>query len=107
MKQFPNSHQTHRGFPLVEFSDHYGSPCSLQVSSLSEPDCVWLGVGEAQPKILAQHAAQHGVQTQETTGWVPYPLPEEVLLTTRMHLTRDQVIQLRGSLKCWLETGKF
>lgn len=85
---------THRGFAVVEFVDHYGKSCTLQKSSLATDDAIWLGIERAEPKILASQAAAHGVETSETTGWVPYPIPYEVSLTTRMHLTCEQVREL-------------
>ena len=104
--------KTIRGFSVVEFTDRYGVACSLQASSLAECDkpgtsAVWLGPDEPNPKILASQAARLGVKTQETTGWIPYPLPDEVQTTTRMHLDREQVKALIVSLTCWLVTGHF
>lgn len=34
---------TSRGFKIAHFSDQYGQDCSLQKSSLMDPDCIWLG----------------------------------------------------------------
>lgn len=80
---------TPRGFARVEFEDDYGHPCSLQHSSSVIPR-VWLGPSSADPHVMAKDAARYGVQTDETTGWVPYPISSDVLLTTRMHLNRRQ-----------------
>jgi hypothetical protein len=101
-----------RGFPIVRFSDRYGVPCSLQMSSLAEYEkpgtsAVWLGTSDAQPKVMAREAASVGVQTTETTGWVPFPIPESVLLSTRMHLDRKQVAALIHHLQRWLDKDKF
>jgi hypothetical protein len=38
---------------------------------------------------------------------MPYPLPEDVLLTTRMHLNETQVRGLMARLTLWLETGSL
>jgi hypothetical protein len=46
-------------------------------------------------------------KTERTVGWVAYPIPEEVLLNTRMHLTDDQVRELVSVLNTWLETGSL
>ncbi len=35
---------TQRGFPYIDFKDHYGLGCSLQDSSLATEPCIWLGV---------------------------------------------------------------
>jgi hypothetical protein len=101
-----------RGFELIEFRDKYDTPCSLQMSSLAEYEqpgisAVWFGPDYADPKVMASKAARLGVETTETTGWVPYPVPREVLLTTRAHLDRAQVKALIDHLQAWLETGSF
>lgn len=104
--------RTARGFDLLEFQDCYKSACSLQASSLAVYEkpgtsAVWLGVDDPQPQVMARDAASVGVKTDATTGWVPYPIPEQVLLTTRMHLDREQVEALIGHLQRWLDTNSF
>jgi hypothetical protein len=96
---------TQRGFELLEFADSYGVRCSLQESSVMPH--LWLGVEDADPQVLATQAANIGVATTATNGWVPYPIPEEVLLKTRMHLSREQVAALIRHLEAWLETDSF
>jgi len=96
---------TSRGFSIIEFIDRYNAKCSLQKSSLATEDAIWLGVEDAKPQIMAHDAAKHNVETKETTGWVPYPIPEEVLLTTRMHLTQDMVNELLPYLISFVRTG--
>lgn len=98
---------THRGFAVANFLDRYGAKCSIQKSSLATEDAIWLGVDDADPKILASQAQEHGVSTLETTGWVSYPIPKEVLLTTRMHLTREQVAELLPVLQRFVSTGEL
>lgn len=112
MKKLGKQKKTARGFALIEFKDHYNVPCSLQASSLAKytkpgTSAIWLGCDDAQPKIMASKALSFGVMTKETTGWVPYPIPKDVLLTTRMHLDRKQVSALIGHLQRWLDTDKF
>lgn len=97
---------TNRGFPIVRFEDRYGAECSIQASSLAAEEAIWFGIDDAKPQIMAVHAAAHGVETAETTGWVPYPVPECVLLTTRMHLTRDQVTELMPVLQRFVTSGE-
>lgn len=92
---------THRGFPICEFVDYYDSKCSLQKSSLATDDAIWLGVDEADPKILAS-SVKDGA-----TGWIPYDIPDGVLLTTRMHLTREQVAELLPHLIGFVNTGEI
>lgn len=90
---------TNRGFPIIHFTDLYGARCSLQKSSLATEDAIWLGIDDADPKILASRTPQGG------TGWVPYEIPEDVSLTTRMHLTRKQAKKLVKALKVFIKTG--
>lgn len=98
---------TDRGFPYAEFIDKYGHKCSIQKSSLADDECIWLGVNEAEPKVLARRAVEVGLDTEETTGWVPYPIPGHILLVTRMHLTRENVRQLLPLLQRFVETGEI
>lgn len=99
--------KTNRGFDLVEFTDRYGAECSLQKSSLATEDAIWLGVNDGNPQVLASKASSLGVHTTVETGWVPYPVPEEVLVTTRMHLTVEQVKALLPYLQRFVETGEI
>lgn len=108
----PKRGKTNRGFGLVEFEDRYGVRCSLQQSSLADnmrpgTSAVWLGVDDPQPQVMAVDAAKVGLKTDETCGWVSYPIPKEVLLTTRMHLDVEQVEWLVAELQTWLRTGNF
>lgn len=96
---------TNRGFAIINFSDYYDAKCSIQKSSLATADAIWLGVDDAEPKVMASQAARLGVPTKETCGWVPYPMPKDVSLNTRMHLTREQVKSLLPILKHFVKTG--
>lgn len=117
MEKLGEATVTHRGFPMVEFLDCYGEKSELQCSSMiGEYDdaferhgtsCVWLGVGDPKPQVLASEARSVGVETNKTTGWVEYPLPENVHLNARMHLNREQVKGLIDRLQEWLDTGAF
>jgi hypothetical protein len=110
-----NVTQTERGFDRVEFVDQYGAECSIQQSSAMRGDepfgagsaMLWIGPNDANPRILASKAKELGVRTTETTGWIPYPLSDEVMMTTRMHVDREQVAELVLFLTRWLETGKL
>lgn len=101
----PKKSKTARGFALVDFIDLYGSACNIQKSSLASEDAIWFGIEDANPLILASNANLFGVDTDKTTGWVPYPIPSEVLLTTRMHLNREQVAALIPILQKFVNTG--
>ena len=92
---------THRGFKLIEFKDRYGAECNIQESSLATEHAIWFGVADADPKIMASKTIEGG------TGWVKYLIPDDVLLTTRMHLTRDQVKELMPILQKFVDTGEI
>jgi hypothetical protein len=98
--------KTGRGFSIGEFTDFYDYPCSIQKSSLATEDAIWLGIDNPNPQIMASVAGQYGIETTETTGWVPYPIPSSVSLSTRMHLTRDQVESLIPVLQQFVDTGE-
>ena len=101
------SKTTNRGFAIRTFKDYYDYECRIQKSSIAEPACIWLGIVDATPQILAHKAAAYGVETEETTGWVPYPIPEDVLLTTQMHLTREQARELATVLLDFANNGEL
>jgi hypothetical protein len=92
---------TDRGFGIIEFMDKYGVGCSIQESSLATENAIWFGVDDANPKILASKTKEGG------TGYVPYCIPEDVFLTTRMHLTQQQVKELLPVLQIFAETGEL
>lgn len=83
---------TQRGFIKLLFKDSYDNLCSLQESSNAEDDFIWLGIENAEPLIMEQDAVKLGLISKDkpTVGWVDYPIPEEVLLHTRMHLSKKQ-----------------
>lgn len=87
---------TKRGFIKLLFKDSYDNLCSLQESSNAEDDFIWLGIEDAEPLIMEQDAAKLGLISKDrpTAGWMKYPIPEEVLLHTRMHLSKEQAIIL-------------
>ena len=99
--------ENERGFLVSAFEDDYGAPCSLQKSSAASKDYIWLGVDDANPQIMAKDAIELGIPTGHTTGWVPYPVPEQELLSTRMHLSRESVARLLPSLIHFVETGEL
>jgi hypothetical protein len=99
--------KTSRGFEITEFLDTYGAKCSLQMSSSAVEDKIWFGVNDANPKILVSKAKEHGLKPQCENGWMTYPIPEDVLLNTRMHLNREQVAELLPYLQRFVETGNL
>lgn len=84
---------TARGFELLNFCDDNGDICDIQRSSSAMGDKIWLGTHSPEPKIL-----------KSGTGWIDYPLPNDVLINHRMHLTRKQTISLALKL---LKFGLF
>ena len=108
-----------RGFPTLVFEDFYGAKCSLQMSSIWLEDdngavggsAVWLGVDDVDPKVMARKLRP---DDPTAVGWVSCELSpppgvkmEDVLLTTRMHLNREQVKELIDQLQSWYDTAKF
>lgn len=89
---------TARGFELLNFCDRYEKSCDIQRSSLATEDAIWLGTSNPEPKIMASKTPEGG------TGWVDYPLSNDVLINHRMHLTRKQSISLAFKL---LKFGLF
>lgn len=115
---FGEEQRTARGFPLVKFTDEYNAPCSIQESSrcvcanddgsVDDPlGWIWLGIDDPAPQIMKSKAQALGMKLPpgEVSGWMPYPLPEDVLVTTRMHLNEKQVRGLIARLQHWLKTG--
>lgn len=103
---------TARGFEIIRFADGYEHPCSLQASSLAVYEkpgtsAIWIGTEDAKPLVMWKDAAAVGVKTDAMSGWVPFPIPLEVQLSTRAHMTREQVIALIGHLQRWLKNGSF
>jgi hypothetical protein len=98
--------KTARGFEISEFQDRYDHKCSLQKSSLATEDCIWFGIDDACPQLMAVDALRLGIPTNgKTNGWVSYPMPSQVILSTRMHLTQEQVLQLLPALVHFAQTG--
>jgi hypothetical protein len=100
--------KTERGFSRIEFVDRYGEVCSLQKSSLATEHAIWFGVDHVEPKIMAVDAIRLGIPTNgQTSGWITLPVPNEVLLSARMHLTQDQIKELLPHLQKFAETGEI
>jgi len=106
-----NKGKTIRGFVYNKFTDRNNIPCSIQKSSIATENCIWLGVDNVQPKILAQDAIKLGLKERENNdndwGWIEYKVPKEVLFNDRMHLTQDMVKELLPLLQKFAETGEL
>lgn len=88
---------TDRGFPVITFNDRYGETCSLQISSLiGEQVFCWFGV--ANPTIQAMEKGK---------GWHQVALPEGAVISSRMHLSQEQVRALLPHLQTFAESGEF
>lgn len=103
--------RTPRGFDIGEFVDFYGKKCSIQKSSIATEDCIWLGIDDAEPEIMANDAIRLGLREshgdERDFGWVDFEIPKEVLLHTRMHLSIDQVKNLIPILQNFVDTGEL
>ena len=112
--------RTQRGFGVVNFTDRNGIECSVQASSAIDFDdrggiglyhpgssMLYIGPNDADPRIMARDAARLGLETTTDVGWIPFAVPDEVLMSTRMHLTRPQVRSLIKRLNIWLKTGSL
>jgi hypothetical protein len=88
--------KTNRGFGLITFTDTNGVKASVQESSSAEEANLWLGVASA--KTDAQIMTKF-------RGWVPYDIPEDVLLHDRLHLNEGQVTDLIKVLQYWVDNG--
>ena len=96
-----------RGFQGLNFEDQYNTECSIQKSSAAIYDAIWFGVSQPKPIIMASDARKLGITTDKNNGWVDYPIPDEVMISTRMHLTQDQVRQLLPVLQHFADHGEL
>jgi len=92
---------------LVAFTDTNGKACTLQKSSDTLSDKIWLGTDKASLKLLNKVAFKHGLESEASTGWMDYPIPEDVVVESRMHLTRETVKELLPYLINFVETGEL
>lgn len=86
-----NHNITNRGFKLLQFKDDNGEVCDIQRSSVADRDCVWVGIHDPHPQILAS-------KVNGGTGWIDYEMPEGALISHRMHLSRKLSISLAFKL---------
>ncbi len=88
---------TDRGFPIILFEDEYGERCSLQISSLIG-DQVFCWFGVTSPTIQVMESGK---------GWQPVKLPVGAVVSSRMHISQEQVRQLLPHLQAFAESGEF
>jgi Leu/Phe-tRNA-protein transferase len=104
--------KTNRGFVYQKFVDTYGEVCSIQKSSSTNKQCIWLGIENATPKIMANDALKLGMydllnDKDEISGWVDYPFPKEVFISTRMHIDRKMAKEIGETLLKFADTGEL
>lgn len=80
--------KTHRGFALREFTDLYGSQCSIQYSSLATDAALWFGVNDD------GHFSMRDAHGPRTTGG-------------RMHISRGMAAALLPLLEHFVEHGEL
>lgn len=98
--------KTQRGFNINKFKDNYGSECSIQESSSAMDNLIWFGVNNANPQIMVYDAQRLGLDTSGAqNGWMDYPVPKEVSMSTRMHLDQKTLHKLMPSLESFVDTG--
>lgn len=99
---------TNRGFQKTEFEDFHGVKCSIQESSMATDDAIWLGIEDPNPIIMKSDAVKMGMSVEEPIeGWMPYKIPDQVLINIRMHLSVEQVEKLLPYLHRFVETGEL
>ena len=89
--------KTVRGFDITSFKDSYGIECSLQKSSNIIPH-IWLGTNDTKLVVFEDERMGKYIETK---------LPENFMVNTRMHLTREQVAKLLPYLVRFVETGEI
>lgn len=94
--------KTIRGFEVQHFKDDDGVDCSIQESSACEPH-IWLGV----LKIIWTDAEKCGIPVPAQARWYDYPIPPEVHIQSRMHLTRKQAKKLAKKLEYFAKHGRL
>lgn len=104
--------KTARGFKLMSFVDRNNEICSIQESSIATESCIWIGVDDPNPRIMCSDARKLGLRDmkedpEENVGWCPFDVPKEVLMSTRMHLTVEQVKALLPILTKFVETEEL
>lgn len=96
---------------IYNFKDRYDQEFSIQKSSLATEDCIWFGINNANPQIMSSDATRMGLRErtfdERDNGWVAFEIPKEVLLSTRMHLTREQIKELLPILEKFVKTGEI
>jgi hypothetical protein len=88
--------KTNRNFDIASFKDVYDEECSLQKSSAASDDYIWLGISK--PKLTVFKDKNRG-------QYLNCEMPDNFMVNSRMHLSRDQVAELLPYLQKFVETG--
>lgn len=98
-----NFKTTLRGFSVANFTDLYGSKCSLQKSSLADKDAIWLGVSTETVMVCKPNEGFSPIDVAAVLGVRPC----DVSIATRMHLSREMVAAMLPALHHFVETGEL
>lgn len=90
--------KTQRGFSIDEFIDLYGEKCSIQESSLATEDAIWFGIDK--PRLTVFEDGNMG-------KYIITEMPNTFSVSSRMHLSREQVKKLLPILENFVKTGKL
>jgi hypothetical protein len=105
--------KTVRGFKFGTFNDTYGVQCSIQKSSAACHECIWIGIDKPGVKVMASRyrhvadAVRASDDPEKYNGWVDYPIPQDAVVTSRMHLDQKTVKRLLPILQHFVETGEL
>ena len=90
---------------FLNFKDSYGKKFRVYESSACG-SYIWLST-DADVQIMASKAQSVGVETNETCGWVEYPIPADCLIRDAVHLNREDAKALIKVLKRFVKTGRL
>ena len=100
--------KTNRGFERQDFYDDFGLECSIQESSAVVPH-IWLGVNHAPVKVMLKDLPGSSISMPSPEcnerGWCTINLPIDALVESRMHLNREQALDLSKNLAYFSEHG--
>lgn len=82
---------TTRGFKLCTLTDNYGNEFTLQKSSIATDDMLWVGIPH--PDVAVG------------PPWRKFDLPENAIIHSRAHITREQARGIAMALLVFAETG--
>jgi hypothetical protein len=86
---------THTGFVCVDFDDLHANKCTLQKSSATLYDAVWLGIASPEINIMIDG------------GWKALAIPEGAAVNSRMHLSQKMIRDLLPLLQHFADTGEL